>query len=133
MRNFIALQTKLFPTVDLYAATAFDRCFPPIEEALFADKKPKQWWYLSTLAVHPSHQGHGLGGLLMDQGLDMADAYQQKKSSSQGDSQVKKGKVWLIGLRGTDRFYTRFGFNEVGRANVGELSEWDGGLVMFRE
>ncbi|KAM0519484.1 hypothetical protein ACHAPE_003658 [Trichoderma viride] len=135
VRNFIALQTKLFPTVDLYAATAFDRCFPPIEEALFANKTPKQWWYLSTLAVHPSCQGHGLGGLLMNQGLDMADAYQQKqqqKKKSDGE-RVTRGKVWLIGLRGTDRFYTMFGFNEVGRANVGELSEWDGGIVMFRE
>ncbi|KAL7923670.1 hypothetical protein ACQKWADRAFT_311924 [Trichoderma austrokoningii] len=129
VRKFIALQTKLSPTVDLHAATAFDRCFPPIEEALFTAKKPKEWWYLSTLAVHPSYQGHGLGGLLMDEGLGMADAYQQKKNSSQ----TSRGKAWLIGLRGTDRFYNRFGFKEVGRANVGELSEWDGGLVMFRE
>lgn len=134
VRNFIALQTKLFPTVDLHAATAFDRCFPPIEEALFANKKPKEWWYLSTLAVHPSYQGHGLGGLLMNEGLDMADAYQQKKlQKKKDDGEVRRGKVWLIGLRGTDRFYSRFGFKEVGRANVGELSEWDGGIVMFRE
>jgi GNAT superfamily N-acetyltransferase len=134
VRNFIALQTKLFPTVDLYAATAFDRCFPPIEKALFADKKPQEWWYLSTLAVHPSYQGHGLGGLLMDEGLGLADAYQQKKQKSgKGGDETPRGKVWLIGLSGTDRFYTRFGFKEVGRANVGELSEWDGGIVMFRE
>lgn len=126
MRNFIALQAKLSPTVDLHAATAFDRCFPPIEEALFADKKPKEWWYLSTLAVHPTYQRRGLGGLLTNEGLEMADAYQQKKSG-------RGGKVWLIGLNGTDRFYKRFGFKEVGKANVGELSEWDGGLVMFRE
>lgn len=70
----------------------------------------------------------------MNEGLDMADAYQQKQQQKKkDDNEVRRGKVWLIGLRGTDRFYTRFGFKEVGRANVGELSEWDGGIVMFRE
>ncbi|EHK27150.1 uncharacterized protein TRIVIDRAFT_34075 [Trichoderma virens Gv29-8] len=118
MRAFLTLQNKITPpNIDFYAARAFDRGFPPIEKSLFAGKNRDEWWYLSTLAVHPSVQGNGLGALLMGQGLRMAD----------------EGKVWLIGLRGTDVFYSRFGFREVGRANVGELSEWDGGIVMFRE
>ncbi|PTB68074.1 acyl-CoA N-acyltransferase [Trichoderma citrinoviride] len=119
VRTFISLQdTLLAPlNIDPHAAHAFDRVFPPIEKALFADKNRAEWWYLSTLAVHPSVQGIGLGALLLGEGLTRAD----------------EGKVWLIGLRGTDAYYSRFGFVEVGRANVGDLSEWDGGIVMFRE
>jgi predicted N-acetyltransferase YhbS len=132
MRAFISVQNTFFPTsIDLYPALAFDRCFPPVEKAVFTDKTPSEWWYLSTLAVHPSCQGLGLGGLLMNEGLELADGWQAKKKKQGGVT--ARGKVWLIGLRGTDSYYSRFGFNNVGRANVGDLSEWDGGFVMFRE
>lgn len=40
--------------------------------------------------------------------------------------------TWLVGLRGLERYYNRFGFLEVGRANVGELKDWEGGSIMFR-
>ncbi|KAK1247758.1 hypothetical protein MKX07_000646 [Trichoderma sp. CBMAI-0711] len=159
VRTFISLQDTLSPlNIDPHAAHAFDRVFPPIEKTLFADKNRAEWWYLSTLAVHPSVQGIGLGALLMAEGLTRADEWQrqrllqlQEKPSQEGedddddddDGQQQhrmegqetkvRGKVWLIGLRGTDAFYSRFGFVEVGRANVGDLSEWDGGIVMFRE
>ncbi|RFU74416.1 hypothetical protein TARUN_7847 [Trichoderma arundinaceum] len=133
MQAFISVQNTVWaPNVDVYTAHAFDRCFPPVEEAVFQGKKPAEWWYLSTLAVHPSYQGRGLGALLTNEGLDEADAYQAKQVARKG-GEPRRGKVWLIGLRGTDAFYSRFGFKEVGRANVGELSEWDGGIVMFRE
>ncbi|KAL6889558.1 hypothetical protein HDV57DRAFT_487139 [Trichoderma longibrachiatum] len=156
VRTFISLQDTLLPLpIDSHAAHAFDRVFPPIEKTLFADKNRAEWWYLSTLAVHPSVQGIGLGGLLMAEGLTKADEWQrqrlllqqqqeekpsqegenddgQQRRAEGGDAKVR-GKVWLIGLRGTDAFYSRFGFVEVGRANVGDLSEWDGGIVMFRE
>ncbi|TFB02240.1 hypothetical protein CCMA1212_005776 [Trichoderma ghanense] len=146
MRTFISLQNTLNPlNIDPHAAHAFDRVFPPIEKTLFADKNRAEWWYLSTLAVHPSVQGIGLGGLLMAQGLNKADEWQQQEEQQQRDEEdgrqrgteggaaEVRGKIWLIGLRGTDAFYSRFGFVEVGRANVGDLSEWDGGIVMFRE
>ncbi|KAL6798454.1 acyl-CoA N-acyltransferase [Trichoderma sp. SZMC 28012] len=134
MRAFITLQNKIAPpNVDFHVALAFDRCFPPVEKAVFAGKQPEEWWYLSTLAVHPSAQGQGLGALLMAEGLTMADEFQEKQAVVVKAEGKARGKVWLIGLRGTDTFYSRFGFSEVGRANVGELSEWDGGLVMFRE
>lgn len=134
MRAFITLQNKIAPpNVDFHVALAFDRCFPPVEKAVFAGKTPEEWWYLSTLAVHPSAQGQGLGALLMAEGLTMADEFQEKQAVVVKAEGKARGKVWLIGLRGTDTFYSRFGFSEVGRANVGELSEWDGGLVMFRE
>jgi predicted N-acetyltransferase YhbS len=40
--------------------------------------------------------------------------------------------TWLVGLRGLERYYSRFGFVEVARANVGELKDWEGGSIMFR-
>ncbi|KAL6856508.1 hypothetical protein J3F83DRAFT_769673 [Trichoderma novae-zelandiae] len=158
VRASISLQDALAPlNIDPHAAHAFDRVFPPIEDTLFAGKDRAEWWYLSTLAVHPSVQGRGLGALLMAQELTRADEWQRQRVLLQqredglleredgllekedgqrraeaGEARTR-GKVWLIGLRGTDAFYSRFGFTEVGRANVGDLSEWDGGIVMFRE
>lgn len=79
----------------------------------------REAWYLSTLCVDPKLQGQGLGGKLLKHGLGAVD---------------RKGAAsWLIGLKGLDAFYGRYGFKEVARANVGELSTWDGGLIMFRE
>lgn len=142
MRSYISLADFFSPAsnIDVYAAHAFDRCLPPVETAVFAGKHRPEWWYLSTLAVQPSHQGRGLGSLLVNDGLAVIDAWEAKQAARRGQAQDQnenttkvRGKVWLIGLRGTDAFYARFGFAEVGRANVGEMSEWDGGIVMFRE
>ncbi|KAH6609709.1 acyl-CoA N-acyltransferase [Trichoderma cornu-damae] len=133
MRAFISVQNTLrAPNIDARAARAFDRCFPPVEKSLFAGKNRDEWRYLSTLAVHPSVQRRGLGALLLGEGLGEADERLGERAD-RGGGDGKGGKVWLVGLRGTDAFYSRFGFEEVGRANVGELSEWDGGIVMFRE
>jgi predicted N-acetyltransferase YhbS len=41
--------------------------------------------------------------------------------------------AYLCRLKGLKEFYERFGFKEVGTVAVGELAEWDGGQIMFRE
>ncbi|KZL85242.1 gnat family [Colletotrichum incanum] len=76
-------------------------------------------WYLSTLGVFPELQGKGYGSLLVREGLRQVD---------------KEGvPAWLIGLGGVEPFYERLGFVVKGRANVGRLSDWDGGSIMYRE
>lgn len=69
--------------------------------------------------MDPKLHGLGLGSALLRDGLAKAE---------------KKGlAAWLIGVVGTDKYYSRFGFARVGAVNVGELSHWDGGFVMFKE
>ncbi|KAF6823542.1 GNAT family protein [Colletotrichum plurivorum] len=84
-----------------------------------AHPKRKTAWYLSTLGVLPEFQGKGYGSILVREGLRRVD---------------EEGvPAWLIGLGGVAPFYERLGFVVKGRANVGRLSEWDGGDIMYRE
>ena len=73
------------------------------------------------LAVHPDFQGHGLGAELVQWGVDAAD--EESICASVVSAEEKEG------------FYNRFGFAEVGKANVGSLKDngINGGAIMFRE
>lgn len=97
----------------------FYRVFAQLEPSILNSDRRRQAWYLSLLSVHPVLQGRGLGSLLLRDGLQRADAQNRA--------------TWLVGVGGKDAFYARHGFVGVARANVGELSAWGGGLVMFRE
>lgn len=97
----------------------FARVFAEIEPGILNTPRRREAWYLSTLAVEPSLQGRGLGAILLKDGL--AKAKDNGRAS------------WLVSVKGKDSFYARHGFAEVAKANVGELREWDGGLVMFVE
>ena len=111
----------LFPIRDLDEETysSFMRTFSTqVEPGLLSTQRRKEAFYLSTLAVLPSLQGQGLGGWLMRDGLQKVD--------EQGAA------AWLIGLKGIEPYYERYGFETKGRANVGDLSNWDGGAIMFR-
>lgn len=90
-----------------------------LEPQFLNTPRRKEAWYLSTLSVHPVYQGQRLGRALVEEGLELVD---RTGSAS-----------YLIGLRSVEAFYPKFGFKEVFRANVGELKDWDGGSVMFRE
>lgn len=120
-RAYISLTSYLFPLRSLQGdvAGAYQRVFATIEPGVLNTPRRREAWYLSTLAVEPSLQGHGLGTRLLDHGMAQAKA---------------EGKaLWLVGLDGVETFYGRLGFVEVARANVGELKEWKGGAVMFAE
>lgn len=97
-----------------------NRTLSPIEKELKNTPRRKDAWYLSVVAVDPAYQGQGLGRMLLEEGLKVAD---------------KAGVVvWLCGLRGLEGLYEKFGFKTLARANVGEMSEWkESGYVMFRE
>ncbi|KAM0557152.1 hypothetical protein ACHAPJ_005415 [Fusarium lateritium] len=120
MRAVLDLQSYLFPVpdVDSHRLGIYDRVFSTIEPDILNSPRRLSAWYLSSLGVSPDVQGSGFGSLLLQHGLEAAD---------------RAGvPTWLVGLHGVDRFYSRFGFVEVARANVGELKDWDGGAVMFR-
>ncbi|KAM0341772.1 hypothetical protein ACHAPQ_000322 [Fusarium lateritium] len=120
LRAVLKLHSFLFPIrgVDNHRLGIYDRVFSTIEPDVLNSPRRRSAWYLSSLGVSPDIQGAGYGSLLLQHGLEAAD---------------RAGvPTWLVGLRGLDRFYSRFGFVEVARANIGELKDWDGGVIMFR-
>lgn len=120
MRAFISLHARLRPLPSIKEnAGAYQRVFAEIQPRILNTQHRREAWYLSTLAVEPKLQGHGLGTKLIGDGM--------AKAKAQGRA------VWLVGLSGTDSFYSRHGFVEAARANVGELESWDGGVVMFAD
>ncbi|KAM0252885.1 hypothetical protein ACHAP5_000748 [Fusarium lateritium] len=120
LRAVLKLHSFLFPIrgVDNHRLGIYDRVFSTIEPDVLNSPRRRSAWYLSSLGVSPDVQGAGYGSLLLQHGLEAAD---------------RAGvPTWLVGLRGLDKFYSRFGFVEVARANIGELKDWDGGVIMFR-
>ncbi|KAI6768313.1 hypothetical protein HG530_006322 [Fusarium avenaceum] len=120
LRAVLKLHSFLFPIrgVDNHRLGIYDRVFSTIEPDVLNSPRRRSAWYLSSLGVSPDVQGAGYGSLLLQHGLEAAD---------------RAGvPTWLVGLRGLDNFYNRFGFVEVARANIGELKDWDGGVIMFR-
>ncbi|KAG5665981.1 hypothetical protein KAF25_010106 [Fusarium avenaceum] len=120
VRAVLKLHSFLFPirSVDNHRLGIYDRVFSTIEPDVLNSPRRRSAWYLSSLGVSPDVQGAGYGSLLLQHGLEAAD---------------RAGvPTWLVGLRGLDNFYNRFGFVEVARANIGELKDWDGGVIMFR-
>lgn len=71
------------------------------------------------LATHPDFQGQGLGKELVQWGLEEAE----KENMC----------VSVISSLGKEGFYGKFGFIEMGRANVGPLTGIQGGAIMFRD
>jgi predicted N-acetyltransferase YhbS len=121
MRAALSLRNSLFPIRNLEqnSGGAYQRTVDALAPEVFNTPRRKQAWYLSTLAVDPVLQGRGIGSMVLRDGLHKA---------------AQHGKAtWLVGVYGTDVLYSRFGYVEVARANVGELSEWDGGYLMFTE
>lgn len=75
--------------------------------------------YLDILAVHPEGQGKGVGRELVQWGID--------------ESKKERIPSSVIAAHEKDKFYEKFGFREVGRANVGKMGEAGirGGSIMF--
>lgn len=115
-----AIRDRIFPIptphpdrLDIYGRT-----FATIEPQVLTTQTRREAWYLASLGVDTSARGQGLGSMLLKDGLKEAD--------------VAGVATWLVGLKGLEKFYDRFGFVEVARANVGELKDWEGGTIMFR-
>lgn len=117
---YFSIRDYLFPipTPHPDRMNIYGRTFATVEPQILTTTTRREAWYLASLGVDTDVQGQGLGSMLLRDGLREAD-----------EAGVA---TWLVGLRGLEKFYDRFGFVEVGRANVGELEDWEGGSVMFR-
>lgn len=119
--SLIQLRTGLWPYQCANPAMvgAEKRVLPALLPLLRDPPSRQKAWLLRTLVVNPDVQKEGLGAMLVRHGLSRAD---------------KEGlTTWLLSREGLEGWYGRFGFVERGRANIGELSAWNGGAVMFRE
>ncbi|VUC27680.1 unnamed protein product [Clonostachys rosea] len=123
VRGFLSLRDWLFPlrNLDKEAASTFVRVYEQVTPQYLNTDRRKNAYYLSTLAVEPKLQGSGLGTVLLKDGLRKVEEEDPNAPS------------WLVGVKGTEGFYGRLGFVEVGRMNVGELSQWGGGAIMIKE
>lgn len=72
-------------------------------------KSIKENWYLSLLAISPTHQGRGIGARLVQQGLQWA------KEEGVTASVIAAPKAEV--------FYKRQGFERVGLTDVGQLGK----------
>lgn len=131
-------------------AAAFARAFADIEPRVRCSPRRRAAWYLSIVAVDPSHQGRGLGGGLLRAVLEHVERVGARQplrtpnDAGKSDAEAAAGgvttgveeeggpAVWLTARKGTEGLYRKLGFVKVLDANTGPLSAWNGGAVMFR-
>ncbi|CAM1500925.1 Fc.00g100870.m01.CDS01 [Cosmosporella sp. VM-42] len=120
VRFALSIRNRLFPipTPHPDRLEIYSRVFASIQPTILNSPRRHEAWYLASLGVEPELQGKGLGSMLLRDGLREVD---------------EAGVLaWLSALANLEKYYERYGFVEVGRCNVGELKDWDGGAVMFR-
>ncbi|KFY20135.1 hypothetical protein V491_03960 [Pseudogymnoascus sp. VKM F-3775] len=74
-------------------------------------------WHLDILCTHPDFENQKHGSLLVKWGISQAE----------GESICTS----VIAAWEKDPYYAKFGFKEVGRADVGPIAGVKGGAVMF--
>lgn len=104
-----------------------NRAADPAKSNCFAEAFPffahhwsghrEESWFLDMLSVHPDHQLRGHGSALVEWGKEKARSECICASTTSAERK--------------EEFYNKLGFIEVGRANVGPLSDVEGGTIMF--
>jgi GNAT superfamily N-acetyltransferase len=111
--NFWDETTWVDRSADTVAQEKFSRNWNDIAHH-FSGRR-KECWLINFFCVHPDFQRQGIGRLLLQQAVDLG---------MNEDPQVPVGVISsVVG----DQFYTKFGFEEVGMASVGDLSHLQGG------
>ncbi|KAF2689936.1 acyl-CoA N-acyltransferase [Lentithecium fluviatile CBS 122367] len=119
---FVSLHSLMYPNRASHPQNEdiLERAYPIFGTVWSGDRAES--WYLEWLAVHPDHQGKGIGQKLAQWGLDRA----------------QEEGVWasVASTRGKEPFYQKCGFiEEYWSASSGEgnpLGEWGSGRIFWR-
>lgn len=106
-------------SADPVAQEKFDKNWGEISHHFSGNRR--QCWLIDFFCVYPDFQHKGIGSLLLQQAVEL------------GMNEDPKVPVAVISSTIGDPFYTKFGFIQVGRANVGDLSHVEGGSIKFYE
>ncbi|KFY10948.1 hypothetical protein V492_04766 [Pseudogymnoascus sp. VKM F-4246] len=96
---------------------AFKDAVPYAEHLWSGDRE--EAWNLDILCTHPDFEGQKYGSSLVKWGISQ--------------SAIEGICTSVIAAWEKDPYYARFGFKEVGRADVGPIAGVKGGAVMFRD
>lgn len=106
-------------SADDEAVAAFDRNWEDIKHHFTGPRA--QCWMIELFCIHPDSQKKGYGRDLVQTAIDLCK------------SETPKLPLCVIASDIGDAFYEKYGFREVGRANVGALAGVVGGSLKFFE
>jgi GNAT superfamily N-acetyltransferase len=106
-------------SADPKALEAFEQNWNEIEHHFTGPRAES--WMIELLCIHPDAQKSGYGKALIEAAIAVAQ------------SEEPPLPLAVIASEIGDAFYEKIGFREVGRANVGALSEVEGGSLKFYE
>lgn len=124
-RHGYAAQDKLEESIwthrsaDKKTMEIFDRNWDNIKHHFTGSRE--ECWFVELLCIHPDSQRRGYGRDLLNAALEICKAEEPAVPLS------------IIASEIGDPYYEKFGFREVGRANVGEMSGVQGGSLKFYE
>ena len=107
-------------TADPEAIATFEKSWNDIEHYFTGPRA--QTWFIELFCVHPEVQrGGGFGRDLIRNAIEL------------GKNENPRVPVAVIASEIGDGFYEKYGFREVGRADVGDMSGVRGGSLKFYE
>lgn len=106
-------------SADPQAMAAFDRNWEDIRHHFSGDRA--ECWMIEMLCIHPDWQKMGCGRDLIQAAISLVE------------SESTRLPLCVIASEVADGFYEKYGFHEVGRANVGALAGVHGGSLKFYE
>jgi GNAT superfamily N-acetyltransferase len=118
-QDYVASLVAPDKSADAQAMATFDKNWDDIKHHFSGERA--ECWMIELLCIHPDSQKMGYGRDLVRAAVELCKAEEPPLP------------LCVIASDVGDAFYEKQGFREVGRANVGALSELKGGSLKFLE